>query len=178
MAVAEIRLADETTRWSHHRGAVIAVLGSVGAGLIWFLAKVFLGQSALLGGYVAALAVLIGVGAGYGALYGSDRRRGTPLQIIAVAVTLVSLVVFQDLVMQVHVVRLEQALAEQGLQFAQEITFADRFSEGFFGTNFVDLSKVAEESGGATAVPGLIFWVIALVYAIAIPRKYDKYGPT
>jgi len=175
MAVAEIGLAPDATRWSYHRGVVVALLGGVGGGLIWFLAKVFLGESALLGGYVAALAVLVGLGAGYGALYGSDRRRGITLQLISVVVTVVGLIVFQELVMQVHVVRLEQALAEQGLQFSQQITFADRFAEGFFGTNFVDLSRAAEESGGATGVPGLIFWVIALVYAIALPRKY-KYG--
>ncbi|NNC75176.1 MAG: hypothetical protein HKN93_06655 [Acidimicrobiia bacterium] len=175
MAVTELRLSGDATRWSYHRGIIVALLGGVGGGLIWFLAKVFLGQSALLGGYVAALSVLVGVGAAYGALLGSDRRRGIKLQIIAVTVTLACLIIFQDLVMQVHVVRLEQALADQGLRFAQEITFADRFAEGFFGTNFVDLSKVAEESGGATAVPGLIFWVIALVYSIALPRPY-KYG--
>lgn len=164
--------ASGTDRWSVPRGALISLAAATLGGLVWYTGKITFGQSELLGGYVAALAVLVGVGAGYGALLGSGRNRGFAMQGIALAMTLGLLTVFQDLVMQVHVTRLENALAAEGLRFATEPTFADRFAEGFFGTNFVDLAKVAQEGTGATAVPGLIFWVIAIVYAIALPRAY------
>lgn len=175
LAVAGAHTASPLSIETVARASLGAAGGGLAGGTIWVVATFFLGQSPWLGGYVAALAVLVGIGAGYGALLASERARGPAIQAISVAATLVLLVGFQWLVVRIHLGWLETALAEIGKAMAHPVSWWDMVIEGFLGTYFFDLKALTKLGDGGGVVPGLIFWAIAIANAVAIPRQY-KYG--
>lgn len=150
MAVAELRSAERST--SVPLGAGAALAGAMLGGASWY-AGVALLYDSRFAPFLGVLGTLVGVFGGYGAL-AAGRERGWRVQAATVAATLVGFLIAEFLVVQLELTRQYAELGITEIEF--NAPFWEYLSWGLFGSN----------------PPTVIFLIIALGYAISIPRRY------
>lgn len=159
MSLVDVMHSERTRASTWVPSFLLALAGAtIGVG-IWFIGATFLGRISVLAPYVGALALPVGGLAGFGALYGAKRLRGFQTQLIAVSAALPMLAVGEALYVRLVFVweleKLELYGAALNLPLA---TYWEYVTWGLFSTN----------------PPALLFWAVALGYAIAVTRRYGE----
>lgn len=156
MAVAEVSASRGMASRS-----IAGLAGGLGlalsGGAVWFLIETVFGRFETLRPFLGVVSIAIGGLAGWGAMLGTGRRRGIATQTVAVMATLPVLVMTQALVVRLIFVRELEAMGYSGATFRLPLTqWWEYVSWGLF----------------STSPPAILFWGMAIGYAIAVPRRY------
>jgi hypothetical protein len=157
LAVAEMSAARGLlSRWAAGLGVALAFAAAGGG--VWYLAETLLGRIEPLQPFIAVASLSIGGLAGYGALIGTGRLRGWRTQAIGVVVSIPVLAVSQALVTRLVFVRELETLGYGGATFRLPLReWWEYVSWALF----------------TTSPPSILFWALAIGYAIAVPRTYS-----
>lgn len=156
MAVAEVSaVRGFATRWV--AGFAVAVAFAAGGAAAWFLVETLLGEVTAIRPFIGVMSIAVGGLAGYGAFLGTGRHRSAMTQAIAVTATLPVLAIAQALVVRLIFVRELETMGYVGA------TFRLPLSQWWAYVSWALFS---------TSPPALIFWAMAVGYALAVPRRY------
>ncbi len=159
MATSHIRV--QGAGFSLARSVLVALAAAAAAAAVWFLGVSLLGYVSWLRNYLGVLSLGVGAGAAYGALWGANEHRGWRIQAISVLAAVVMLAIGQAWVTRLVIIRdAATVLDVHGAAIIAPVsTYWRVMSIGLFGTN----------------PPGIVYWGIAIGYAIAIPRARDEF---
>jgi hypothetical protein len=146
LEVTRLRMAA----FPHYLGGLsLGVVGAAAGGLIWYAVAWATNL------HMSVLAMAVGVGGGYGTLIGTGRRRGRTAQALSLVIVLTGLIVTEGLV--------------------ERLLWARRWAEeGIHGVAFIAPLKAywnLISTGLTTDPPTILFFAIALVYALLLPRR-------
>lgn len=144
-----------TSRLPYPR-AVAAGLGAAAAsGLVWFAVVAFTDR------HLSAVSMLVGLTVAHAVIWGARGKKGPGLQALGISITLVALLVVEAFAVRILVAR---ELIDLGIETELAVMLP------------LDVFWNMVAAGITNDPPTVLFWGLALWYAITVPGKNRMFG--
>lgn len=148
-------LPAAATRLPYARAVIAATAAAAASGLVWFAVV------ALTDRHLSAVSMLVGMAVAHAVVWGARHHKGVGYQAVGITVTLIALLVVEAFAVRILVVR---ELFDLGIDTQLDVVLP------------LDVFWNLIAAGITNDPPTVLFWGLALWYAITVPGRNKMFG--